>query len=396
MLTPPDFRRPQHDGLRDGPRDERITVGQIIVGAVLLALVLIARAASVNSYVRSRLWTSSLLFLVYTHCGGAGRVRPAAGGRRRADPDRHARCCSPSASPTRWSCSPSTRGGSIGFPTTSRRSSRTRIVIGLFVLAAMLFMPDRIVATTAVGAVVIGFALQDTLGNLFAGLAIQIEKPFRVGHWVTIGGIDGIVSEVTWRATKIRTKAGNFVDRAEQRRRRRTRSPTTRSRRRDTRVEVEVGASYDTPPNEVKAVIRQALQGEPLIAPEPTRKCCSWTSPRRRSPIASASGPPTSPPTSASAIASGRASTTRSGATASASRTRSRCRWSRSAPAPRAGRRARAVVRRRGDPGGADRRAARRAGRGRRGRCCTRRARRLWPKATPATRCSCWRGARRR
>ena len=66
-------------------------------------------------------------------------------------------------------------------------------------------------ATTAVGAVVIGLALQDTLGNLFAGLAIQIEKPFRVGDWVTIGGQDGMVSEITWRATKMRTKAGNFV-----------------------------------------------------------------------------------------------------------------------------------------------------------------------------------------
>ena len=66
-------------------------------------------------------------------------------------------------------------------------------------------------ATTAVGAVILGFALQDTLGNLFAGLAIQIEKPFRVGHWVTIGGESGLVSEITWRATKIRTKAGNFV-----------------------------------------------------------------------------------------------------------------------------------------------------------------------------------------
>ena len=58
---------------------------------------------------------------------------------------------------------------------------------------------------------ILGLALQDTLGNLFAGLAIQIEKPFRVGHWVTIGGKDGLVSEITWRATKIRTKAGNFV-----------------------------------------------------------------------------------------------------------------------------------------------------------------------------------------
>ena len=66
-------------------------------------------------------------------------------------------------------------------------------------------------ATTAVGAVVVGLALQDTLGNLFAGLAIQVEKPFRVGDWVTIGGQDGMVSEVTWRATKMRTKAGNFL-----------------------------------------------------------------------------------------------------------------------------------------------------------------------------------------
>ena len=142
------------------------------------------------------------------------------------------------------------------------------IVITLFVLAAMLFMPDRIVATTAVGAVVIGFALQDTLGNLFAGLAIQIEKPFRVGHWVTIGGVDGIVSEVTWRATKIRTKAGNFVVVPNSSVGKDTITNYSEPTR-ETRVEVEIGASYDTPPNEVKAVIRKALQGEPLIAPEP-------------------------------------------------------------------------------------------------------------------------------
>ena len=43
------------------------------------------------------------------------------------------------------------------------------IVIGVFALAAILFMQDKILATTAVGAVVLGFALQDTLGNLFAG-----------------------------------------------------------------------------------------------------------------------------------------------------------------------------------------------------------------------------------
>ncbi len=140
------------------------------------------------------------------------------------------------------------------------------IVIVLFAIAATFILQERIFATTAVGAVVIGFALQDTLGNLFAGLAIQVEKPFRVGHWVSLAGQDGKVTEITWRATKIRTRAGNFMivpnstlakdiitNYSE---------PTL-----ETRVEVLVGASYDHPPNEVKAVIRNAVRDEPLLAP---------------------------------------------------------------------------------------------------------------------------------
>jgi small-conductance mechanosensitive channel len=138
------------------------------------------------------------------------------------------------------------------------------IVIGLFALAAVLFMQEKILATTAVGAVVLGFALQDTLGNLFAGLAIQIEKPFRVGHWVTIGGIDGAVTEVTWRATKIRTKAGNFVVVPNSVVAKETITNYSEPTQ-ETRIEVDVGASYSATPNDVKATIREALLGEPLI-----------------------------------------------------------------------------------------------------------------------------------
>ena len=52
------------------------------------------------------------------------------------------------------------------------------IVIGLLVLVATLVFHDKLLTTSAVSAVVIGFALQDTLGNAFAGLAIQSERPF--------------------------------------------------------------------------------------------------------------------------------------------------------------------------------------------------------------------------
>jgi len=138
------------------------------------------------------------------------------------------------------------------------------IVIVLFAIVATLILQEKIFATTAVGAVVIGFALQDTLGNLFAGLAIQIEKPFKVGHWVRIADTDGLVSEITWRATKLRTKAGNFIIVPNS-----TLSKDTITNYSEpaleTRIEVEVGASYDVAPNAVKSAILDAIHDEPLM-----------------------------------------------------------------------------------------------------------------------------------
>lgn len=133
------------------------------------------------------------------------------------------------------------------------------LVMAMFALVATLILRDRVLATTAVGAVVIGLALQDTLGNFFAGLAIQIEKPFRVGDWVTIGELEGSVSEVTWRATKLVTKAGNFVVVPNSVM---AKDPITNYSipTRQMRLQVEVGTSYDVPPNVVKSVIADALR----------------------------------------------------------------------------------------------------------------------------------------
>ena len=143
------------------------------------------------------------------------------------------------------------------------------IVIALILLASA-FLSQQLVTTSAVSAVVIGFALQDTLGNAFAGLAIQSEKPFHVGHWVRVGEFEGRVTEVTWRATKLRTKQGNFaivpnnivakeaiINYSE---------PAA-----PVRLEVEVGASYMVPPNKVKAAMMEALRhsSRVLTAPAP-------------------------------------------------------------------------------------------------------------------------------
>lgn len=59
--------------------------------------------------------------------------------------------------------------------------------------------------STIIG-IVVGLALQDTLGNLFAGLALQADQPFQVGDVIMIPGRgEGIVETVSWRGVKIRT-----------------------------------------------------------------------------------------------------------------------------------------------------------------------------------------------
>lgn len=59
---------------------------------------------------------------------------------------------------------------------------------------------------SAILGIVVGLALQDTLGNLFAGIALQADKPFQVGDVVTISNRgSGVVESVSWRGVKIRT-----------------------------------------------------------------------------------------------------------------------------------------------------------------------------------------------
>jgi small-conductance mechanosensitive channel len=69
------------------------------------------------------------------------------------------------------------------------------------------FNVATVLATSAIFTIVLGLALQDTLGNLFSGVALQIERPFQIGDWVEVkNGSEqwiGQIQEITWRATSI-------------------------------------------------------------------------------------------------------------------------------------------------------------------------------------------------
>lgn len=127
----------------------------------------------------------------------------------------------------------------------------------------------ELLTTSALLTAVVGLALQDTLGNVFSGLAMQIGQPFEVGDWIAIdGGQHGRVIEIGWRATKLvtlddteiivpngviaKSVVRNFT------------RPTPVERRR-----VKVGVEYGTPPERAKAVLVDAVSAVPGVLEDP-------------------------------------------------------------------------------------------------------------------------------
>ena len=82
---------------------------------------------------------------------------------------------------------------------------------GTFVVAAVVLRLEyrlnlsSLLATSALLSVVLGFALQEALGNLFSGLTLHAEQPFDQGEWVSFGKWRGKVLDVGWRSTRLVT-----------------------------------------------------------------------------------------------------------------------------------------------------------------------------------------------
>src|SRR5439155_5677380 len=85
------------------------------------------------------------------------------------------------------------------------------VVVALTLLGRHGVDLSGIVATSAVVTAVIGFSLQDTLGNVMGGVALQMEQSIGVGDWVRIGEVEGLVREIRWRQTSIETRNWDTV-----------------------------------------------------------------------------------------------------------------------------------------------------------------------------------------
>ncbi len=63
-----------------------------------------------------------------------------------------------------------------------------------------------IVATSAMITAVVAFSMQDTLGNILGGLALQLDNSIEIGDWIRVDELTGRVVDIRWRSTLIETR----------------------------------------------------------------------------------------------------------------------------------------------------------------------------------------------
>jgi len=134
-----------------------------------------------------------------------------------------------------------------------------------------------IVATSAVITAIIAFSVQDTLGNILGGLALELDSGFEVGDWIRVDDVVGQVIDIRWRSVSIQTRNWETVI-----------VPNSHMVR--SKVAVlgrRAGAAYQarrwiwfnvslaTSPTKVMEVVTQALQAAAIanMASEPTPNC---------------------------------------------------------------------------------------------------------------------------
>lgn len=68
-----------------------------------------------------------------------------------------------------------------------------------------------LIAGLGIGGLAVALAAKDTLANFFGSITIFADKPFRIGDWIKVGSVEGVVEEVGFRTTRVRTFYNSLV-----------------------------------------------------------------------------------------------------------------------------------------------------------------------------------------
>jgi MscS family membrane protein len=145
------------------------------------------------------------------------------------------------------------------------------ILVGsIFLIRALTGKPmSTLLAGLGIGGLAVALAAQDTLKNLFGSIMIMLDKPFEVGQRIVLDGFDGVVEDIGFRSTRVRTLTGHQVT-----------IPNGKTadsgienigRRPSIRRLTNITITYDTPPEKIEralAIIRGILENHEGMDPD--------------------------------------------------------------------------------------------------------------------------------
>lgn len=149
-----------------------------------------------------------------------------------------------------------------------RLTKLATLTLGFLLAAAQLgFQVGSLLAGVGVVGLAVGFAAQDTLANIIAGIAILWDRPFIIGDYVRIGDAAGTVTEIGLRSTRLRTIEQYELivpnkDIAASKVLNQTRAPQVR-------IAIRVGIGYGEDPRRAREVLVGVMSSQALVATEP-------------------------------------------------------------------------------------------------------------------------------
>src|SRR5947208_2261684 len=145
------------------------------------------------------------------------------------------------------------------------------LIVLLFVLSYGYHAEAQLkglLAGSGVIAIVVGFAGQNLFAGIIGGIAIQINRPYKLGDWLKVGDTYAEVREINWRSTRLCTNDDIYLD-----------IPNNEMVSHQIvnlhyptelhAMRMRVGVEYKSPPNLVKEALARAAQGAKNVVPDP-------------------------------------------------------------------------------------------------------------------------------
>jgi MscS family membrane protein len=137
-----------------------------------------------------------------------------------------------------------------------RKTAKVFMVVtgAVMVMQNLGYSVGSLLAGLGIGGAALAFASKDTIANFFGSVVIFLDRPFQMGDWIEVGGVEGTVEEVGVRVTTIRTFANSLITMPNAQFTTTAINNWSRMKRR--RIKLTIGVTYDANPEQ----LHQAVQ----------------------------------------------------------------------------------------------------------------------------------------